>query len=360
MARVVVLNNYPLETVWEEVRQGDKPDHHLYGINHFHQQGFEVELVPFETKSSLAKMLSRLADKTSKILPLGDLNQQWSALQVLDRADLIYAPCQTQTHLLSYLRAIGLLRTPIVCLAHHPLNRGRLASLRLPSTQLMVKGIDAFPSLSRQVAQEINIVSSLAKSHSLQWGPDARYYPQASDVGHEIVAAGRTGRDFVTFGLAASQAHVPAHIICLESSIHTLFSTFGDQVKITIRPDHAHMKYPELIEFYQTARVIAIPMVKGFSLCGLTSLMDALGMGKPVIMTRNPLIDIDIEREGIGKWVEPGDVDGWEKAILFFKDNKQEAFEMGKRARKLVESGINSESFANQIMEIFSSLTSNL
>ena len=41
--------------------------------------------------------------------------------------------------------------------------------------------------------------------------------------------------------------------------------------------------------------------------------MDCLGIGKPVIMTKNPNIDIDIEKEGIGHWVEPGDVEEWKK-----------------------------------------------
>jgi hypothetical protein len=27
--RLLVLNNYPLDAVWEEVRRGVKPDHHL-------------------------------------------------------------------------------------------------------------------------------------------------------------------------------------------------------------------------------------------------------------------------------------------------------------------------------------------
>ena len=221
----------------------------------------------------------------------------------------------------------------------------------------MVKGVDAFPSLSRQVAQEINAVSSPAvKSFPLQWGPEASYYPEVPSIGQGVVAAGRTGRDFVTFGLAASQAQIDAHIVCLQSSVDPLFSSFSDRVQVTVRPDQAHMKYPELLRLYQAARVIAIPMVAGSSLCGLTSLMDALGMGKPVIMTHNPLIDLDIEKEGIGKWVKPGDIEGWKQALLFFEENEREALAMGGRARDLVESGINSEKFANQIMDIFSKL----
>jgi glycosyltransferase involved in cell wall biosynthesis len=221
----------------------------------------------------------------------------------------------------------------------------------------MVQGTDAFPSLSHKVAEEVNkIARSALKSQPLQWGPDASYYPKTSNsAGYGVVAAGRTGRDFVTFGLAASQTAMDAHIICLDDYIVPSFSLFSSNVKVNTRPNHFqyHMKYPELVNFYRNARVIAIPMLAGFSLCGLTSLMDALGMGKPVIMTRNPLIDIDIEKEGIGKWVEIGDIEGWKNALQFFEDNEQEAFTMGQKARLLVEKGMNSENFANQIMDIF-------
>jgi hypothetical protein len=70
-------------------------------------------------------------------------------------------------------------------------------------------------------------------------------------------------------------------------------------------------------------------------------------------MTKHPLIDLDIEAEGIGKWVEPGDVDGWTDAIQFFEDHPNEVLIMGHKARSLVNQGMNSVSFANQVMDIF-------
>jgi hypothetical protein len=144
MPKVIVLNNYPLDSVWDEVNRREKPDHHLYGINYFCKREFEVEVIPFEG-SPFWRKISRFTNTVSTLLPLGNLDQQWSAFEILNQADIIYAPCQTQTHFLSYLRALGLLRVPIVCLAHHPLYRGRLSQLRFPSIKLMVKGTDSFP-----------------------------------------------------------------------------------------------------------------------------------------------------------------------------------------------------------------------
>lgn len=350
--RIIVLNNYPLERVWRNVQRGNDPDHHLYGINYFAHRGHEVEIVPFRTSPLLQTINVALA-KGRFPIPLGDLDQQWSLLRHLHKGDVIYSPCQTQTQLLSYLRALGVLKTPIVCLAHHPLERGCLQWVRRPFNRLFIKGNDVFPALSQRLANMINSLSGEPnKSLPLCWGPDANFYPAAPVSGRGVVAAGRTGRDFETFGRAATLAESPAHIICLHSDWRQSFSEFGENVQVTAVPDKNYMSYAQLLPIFAQARVMAIPLSQGDSLAGLTSLTDALGMGKPVIMTRHPLIDLDIEAEGIGKWVEVGDVQGWHRAIRFFDEQPDLSLEMGRRARNLVEDGWNSVAFAEQILDI--------
>jgi glycosyltransferase involved in cell wall biosynthesis len=351
MPVVAVLNNYPFEQVWQEVQDNDKPDHHLYGINYFHQRNYQVEVIPF-TQFLLLKHLNNLT-ATMRIAPLvGDLDQQWATLQCLNEFDLIYSPCQTQTQILGYLRSLNLIQVPIVAIAHHPINRGKFRRVRSPLHKLAISGYDAFPSLSLGVAQDINKLVP-GKSEVVPWGADANYYPDACYPGTGVVAAGRTGRDFNTLGLAASQTEIATQIICLESGTSSAFKQFDSNVQVKVLSDQNHMKYPDLVEIYAKARVLAIPMYPNASLCGLTSLMDALGMGKPVIMTRHPFIDLDIEAECIGKWVEPGDIAGWRAAIHFFEANPDEATVMGKRAKQIMLQRLNSQAFANQIMDLF-------
>ena len=74
-------------------------------------------------------------------------------------------------------------------------------------------------------------------------------------------------------------------------------------------------------------------------------------IGKPVIMTRNPCIDIDVEKIGIGHLVEPNDTDGWAKAIDWHRCNTSESLSMGRRARALGEK-LSSESFAENLNDI--------
>ena len=97
----------------------------------------------------------------------------------------------------------------------------------------------------------------------------------------------------------------------------------------------------------------AIPLFADNRLYGLNSLADALALGKPVIMTRIPEMGLDIEAEGIGRWVAPGDVAGWRAAIAFFDEHPEEAVAMGARARALVDDGLHSEAFAHALLDVF-------
>jgi glycosyltransferase involved in cell wall biosynthesis len=357
MARILVLNNYALDPLLPEVAAGRVPDNLLYGVAQLLSAGHELSIAPYALSQRLCK-LSLFLRRALPLLPLGDLDQQWSGLKALRGIDLIYAPCQSQTTALGYLRALGLLRVPIVALAHHSLNYGRLSVLRDPFVRLMLRGIDAFPSLSRGVARQINALSP-GKSRPLAWGPPLGFYPHTDGPGVGVISAGRTGRDFVTFGRAASRAGVAARIICLREAVSPEFAHFGANVEVIIRPDRHFMGYPELMQHYAQSRVLAVPLhVSPYSLAGLTSLADALGMGRPIIMTRHPLVDLDIEAEGIGFWVDPGDEQGWARHLRFFEREPQAAWAMGQRAARLAAAEWNSERFAREIITIIEQVLS--
>ena len=72
-------------------------------------------------------------------------------------------------------------------------------------------------------------------------------------------------------------------------------------------------------------------------------------------MTRNRHIDIDIEAEGIGFWLEPGDVDGWVQRLNWVQDHPDEIYTMGRRAREMAEGKYESHKFASQLVELLKS-----
>jgi glycosyltransferase involved in cell wall biosynthesis len=354
MKKILCLNNYDLS--WFDEHTPTLPNHYLYGINYLHERGDRIAIGGGESRRFL-HAVQEVMTRLHFPVPLGDLSRQWNALPEIRGADVIYTPCGSVAQILCYLRAIGVIRTPIVCLAHHPPLRGRLQLLRRPWVRLGLKGLAAFPSLSRVVASEINkLTPGRNLSTSLPWGPDLGFYPTYSPPGHGVISAGRTGRDFVTFGVAASKTGYPATIVCPSAYVTAEFKQFGPNLTVLSHFNPDHFTYSQLIAMYAGARAIAIPMMSTTgSLCGLTSLLDALAMGRAVIMTHNPFIDIDIEAEKIGLWVPPNDTVGWQKAIQFIADHPDQAEAMGQRGRCLAEERYNSRKFADCLFRIIDS-----
>lgn len=66
-------------------------------------------------------------------------------------------------------------------------------------------------------------------------------------------------------------------------------------------------------------------------------------------MTRNKHIDLDVEKEGLGLWVEPDDIAGWQQAIAYLLANPEEAAAMGDRSRRLCETKYNLDVFTNTL-----------
>ena len=358
--RVLVLNNYPLDRVLREVQLGETPDHVLFGVNRLAELGYEPVFLPYPAEGRWARFQAMLG-RLRVPLELGDLQQQMLALRQVKHADLIYAPCGTQTHWLHYLRAVGRLKIPVVTLMHHPFPKGKLDFLRGWQRRLFVKGADRLPSLSQALAVELEEWGcEPRKLEALPWGADMQFYGPWQPPGSGVIATGRTGRDFKTFALAAARSTCPATIIGLEGHLDDLGARDASNLRVIEAPNEQPVpgqkkgwfKYPELCAHMAAHAAIAIPMFAQKSLAGVTSLMDAIGLGRAVLMTRNPHVDLDIEAEGIGFWLEPGDVEGWKNRLDWVAGHPAETEAMGARARALGEGRLNSAVFATRLVRI--------
>ena len=122
-------------------------------------------------------------------------------------------------------------------------------------------------------------------------------------------------------------------------------------------PDSIHVHYTDGVIPYELAKLVArkscivICCLDFPYTVGLTTLVEAFALGIPVICSRNPNFEIDIDKEGIGITVEYGDVQGWTDAIRYIADHPEEARRMGNNARKLAEERFNLEIFSREIAE---------
>ena len=84
---------------------------------------------------------------------------------------------------------------------------------------------------------------------------------------------------------------------------------------------------------------------------GLTTLVEALALGTPVITTRNATFPYDVDKEGVGISVPYYDVDAWEHALRYLLEHPEETKKMGRNARALAERKFNLENTSKTIAD---------
>ena len=348
--KVLFINNYPMDYAWELWQKGEYPGHHLWGATHLFQHDIEVKIFPYQT--------SKFLNKIGRKLGLGDhLDQQLRILFSRTDYDVIYSACQTNTFLLALLRSLRLFRKPLVALIHHPLKH----TLR---NALFLNGHDHLLCLSATTMQPYHLQANPSKKMDLlEWGADLAFYETKvptveASVSNAplLVSAGKTKRDHNTLVKAVSSIDCSLKIYCSATTAPTVAYS-PERIEVTASNSHNNaVSYLNILAAYRRAFAIAIPLTETEDLAGLTSLLDAMAVGKPVIMTRNKHIDLDLEKEGIGLWVKPDDVAGWQQAIAYLLAHPGEAAAMGDRGRRLCETKYNLDVFTNTLARALKSV----
>ena len=131
---------------------------------------------------------------------------------------------------------------------------------------------------------------------------------------------GKSNRDLATLAQALARTGAPGVVYDLE---RRLPDAPNDAVRV-VHPGQSAACDPNSPGGYLPARaiaetaaasIVAIPVLDPGRLTGLTEAVDALAMAKPIVATRSPYFPFDIEAIGCGIWVDPGDVDGWARAL---------------------------------------------
>jgi glycosyltransferase involved in cell wall biosynthesis len=348
--RVLLLNNYEMDGVLAEWQEGLCPAHHLWGASHLSAFGIESEILPFERFPQLNRRwrVQRALNCNSREMIA--LDQQVRAL-IHRRTDVIYAACQDHTFLLARLRHLGLLRKPIVTTIHHPIAPHSVEERLLNAHDLVF-------CLSRVLRDQI-LARDLVSPEKLvvvDWAPDLDFYgpfvayeSQPKHVQPVIISAGKSNRDYDTLVDGSRGLSCRLEIFCSSNSAPSVVCDPA-QVKLTVGARGSNAtSHVEMRAEYARAYAIAIPMPAVDRLSGLTSLLDAMAIGRPVIMTRNRYIDIDIEALGFGIWVDAGDTEGWRAAIRSLIMDPQRAREMGRRARQATEERYNLMAYAESV-----------
>jgi glycosyltransferase involved in cell wall biosynthesis len=330
--RIAVLNDYPMSTALSLIAEGNYPARHSWGASLFAPLGAQTVVFPFHG----AKLTASLRTQVAVLL------QQ-------HRFDVVYSACQSETWLLSRLRTLGVFRKPIVAVIHHPI------SGRLRGGERFVRGHDRLLFLSRLACDHARAKwpALQDRMETIDWGVDLDFYDLQPAWDHGFgqgyfVSAGKANRDHQLLAECAAQGQHRTVIVCSELT-RPHDTDAGCVTVVSDRSGHA-LSYGQLTSAYRDARAIVIPLQDVQGLAGLTSLLDAIACGKPVIMTRNASVDIDIEALGFGIWINAKDGRSLQQAMDQLATDDALVHQMGLKARQFAQTAYRYDTFAKGVL----------
>jgi len=134
---------------------------------------------------------------------------------------------------------------------------------------------------------------------------DASY--SENDDGY-ILSAGRTLRDYPTLIKATEKLNVPVHIVCGHTDVFP--APLPQNVTI-----YRELSWEAYVDQIARCTVVVLPLLPTSRATGQVVMLDAMAMGKPVVVSQLPGT-VDYLRDGEnGFLVEPGDVNGLKDVI---------------------------------------------
>lgn len=357
--KVYFYHTQNIQYCLRRMKDGEFPSHFLYGACHLPDNGIEVVY-----HRSPSHDLSRLRSA---------LHTAWRVLTCREHIDAIYATHYKGLELLILLRALHLFNKPIVVWHHQPIVTPR-SRLREWGGRLFYKGMDRLIFFSQKLVND-SLSSPKANPERMvvgHWGADLDFYDrilekiqsqtkdkETSNVdSFTFIATGKEQRDQKTLIEAFNHTgrNLKLYIgINPNPSIPNpnldAVNSLNPAVNINVKKICGLLPYEIALDVAH-ASCVAICCKNTRYTAGLTTVVEALALGLPMICSRNPQIPVDFDNEGCGIAVDYGDVEGWQRAIDYLATHPDEAQTMGKKGRKIAERKFNDRQCAKEIAEV--------
>ena len=325
----------------KKIKEGSLPSNHLWGCIQLARLGYEVAVTePLPHFDGYRRPFPH-------DLKLLGLVRNW-----LRPEDIIYCG-HTILYWLPLLKTLGVARRHLVSLMYA---RDKLDFSRAHS---------AIIALTPAAADQARKRAPKSTIAHLGWGADLSVYPRHPYNPEYLLHCGIAGRDFQTLHEATQECKQPVRLISPRRGAEEF--TWPLHVKV-VDGGHGYSHEDKKVTFSELVNehyvgsaaclIVTIPNRQKDHALGFTNLIEALAMSQPIIQTRTGAVpdQIDVEKEGCGLTVSPGDPRALAAAMNEIMSNRSAAQEMGRNGRKLAETYYNIDRFANQLHELFESI----
>lgn len=207
---------------------------------------------------------------------------------------------------------------------------------------------------SQQVYAEQTLGVPAGKLHLIPFHADSKFYRPMPDypVENRICSAGLEWRDYPTLIEAVRGLDVDVRLAAASP-----WSKHGNETAARTLPPNVSARrysYLELRRLYASSRFVVVPLYENDFQAGVTTMLEAMAMGKAVIATRTSG-QRDVIEDGVnGLYVPPGDVKAWREAILQLLASPERAAALGARARETIVSRMSLDLWVARIADVVS------
>ena len=344
------------ERIVREWRQGRFPSHFLYGVLQLPDHGIGVVL------HHQRHTYRRLHDM---------LVATWKVLTCRQRYDVLYATHSLGIEPVILLRALRLYRHPIVVWHHQPVVRAK-NPLREAVARLFYRGMDHMIFFSGRLMQDSLLPGKAdpRRMSMVHWGADLEYYdslprplqgrgerrqstPSLEGMREApFISTGKELRDFETLLQAFRETGLPL-VLYAEKKRQAYFESLCPPENVELHYGDRPIPH-EIAQAVARSRCVCVCCQRSNYTVGLTTVVEALALGLPILCTRNPQMPMDIEAEGCGFWIEEKDVEGWKEKLRYISSHPGEAKAMGQRGRALAQRYYNVVQCGQEVANIIS------
>lgn len=193
----------------------------------------------------------------------------------------------------------------------------------------------------------------VAKLSRIAFHADQRFYRAMPEIAVEpnlICSAGLEWRDYPT--LIAAVTDLPDLKVTLAAA--SPWSKHTDETARRVLPPNVEARryeYSALRDLYARSQIVVVPLYENDFQAGVTTLLEAMAMGKAVIVTRTTgQTDVVIEGEN-GLTVAPGDVEGLRQALLRLHREEALRKRLGCNAAQWVQANATLPQWAAHVVE---------
>ncbi|MEZ4641224.1 MAG: glycosyltransferase family 4 protein [Chloroflexota bacterium] len=175
------------------------------------------------------------------------------------------------------------------------------------------------------------------------------FCPQNKPVDDYILAVGMEQRDYPTLTQALEDTDIRVVILAKSpwSSHQVRTETAANVTYVTKR-----LSYLELRDLYARARMVVIPLNNVDYAAGVNSVLEAMAMAKPLVVTRTAGIDDYLRADETGLFAAPHDSTHLREQILSLWHNQQQQQRLAANARQMVEEQMNLDIYVQNIVRI--------